>query len=655
MPTLGRYILERRIAAGGMAEVFLARQTGSYGFVKHVALKVLKQEVSRDDDNVRMFVREALVAAEFRHPNLAQVYEVGEEHGRLFIAMELVRGVSVAALIKGLRERNRTLPLNVAVRIAIDALDGLAHAHEAKGSDGKPLGLVHRDISPQNIMVSVDGTVKVVDFGIARAETAFGRTIAPKIKGKFHYMAPEQWDPHSTLDARADLFALGVVLYEMTTGGARLFQGDTPQELYRAIVMDPIPDPRSRVPDYPPELAAIVMRALERGPAARWPSARAMRTALVDFAQKQNWSLSSRAVADTVRDALGPGEIETRWEPVTDDDFPAKSLPAETSPVAGQTVTIQDRPSPIPRWSRLRRLFVTITGAVVVAAMSMALGFALGRRREPTSSSAGQTTLTNVETVRHDMDDRRNVGRTVVRVRGTAIVTRMDSLRTRWNDTHPETELRLEPAVSTQAIQALITGNVDVAVTMRPPTQEEITTARDRGVDLGEHARIVIGHAMARVAVHPSNSVPTLDVDQIRRIFRAEPGASWSTYGSDAGTIRVVLREPTTELLALVRETLFHGTSVPNGVESVESEEAARALVASDPHAVTVLTLATIEQSMGTVRPASADTVLKYPVYAITRGVARGTARTVIDWLRAPDIATLLHTQGVITETNRVQ
>ncbi|MEI8258188.1 MAG: serine/threonine-protein kinase, partial [Deltaproteobacteria bacterium] len=250
-PTLGRYVLERRIASGGMADVYLARQSGPYGFSKRVALKVLKREIAGDDDNVKAFIREALVAAEFRHPNLAQVYEVGENNGQLFLAMELVTGISVAAMMHMLVERGRELPRNVAVRIAIDTLDGLAHAHEAKDPDGKPLGLVHRDISPQNIMVSVDGSVKVVDFGIARAEMAFGRTVAPRIKGKFSYMAPEQWDAEGKLDARADLFAVGVVLYEMSTGGVRLFRGEGPRDLYKSVVIDAIPDPRTRDPSYP--------------------------------------------------------------------------------------------------------------------------------------------------------------------------------------------------------------------------------------------------------------------------------------------------------------------------------------------------------------------------------------------------------------------
>jgi serine/threonine-protein kinase len=392
-PTLGRYALERRIASGGMADVYLARQQGAYGFVKRVALKVLKREIAGDDENVKMFIREALVSAEFRHPNLAQVYEVGEVDGRLFIAMELVRGISVASLLRELVARDRTLPKNVAVRIAIDTLDGLAHAHEAHGPDGRALGLVHRDISPQNIMVAVDGSVKVVDFGIARAEINVAKTIAPRIKGKFSYMPPEQWEGREALDARADIFAVGIVLYEMTTGGVRLFRGDSPQDLYKAIVLDAIPDPRTREPDYPEPLARIVMRALERGPAARWPSARAMRTALLEYAQSQGWSLMQRAVSDQVRAAIGSGDVEDRWEPVagaietgesssapTDVDAQAPNLrEAPTRP--GRPAAGLAPPAIAPDVGRSTAL--AIAGAVFALVGGLLGGFALGRHTAP--------------------------------------------------------------------------------------------------------------------------------------------------------------------------------------------------------------------------------------------------------------------------------
>jgi serine/threonine-protein kinase len=637
MATLGRYTLERRIAAGGMAEVFLARQSGPYGFVKRVALKLLKHEVAGDDEHVRMFVREALVAAEFRHPNLAQVYEVGAEAGRLFIAMELVRGVSVAALLQGLAERGKGLPLNVAVRIAIDTLDGLTHAHEANGADGQPLGLVHRDISPQNIMVAVDGTVKVVDFGIARAERAYGRTLAPRIKGKFSYMAPEQWEPGGALDARADLFAVGVVLYEMTTGGARLFRGETPKDLYKAVVLDEIQHPRTRLPDYPPELAAIVLRALERGRPTRWPSARAMREALVSFAKRENWSLTSRAVADTVRDALGPGEIESRWEPVADEG--TSELHASPALAPDAPTRVERLPStPTARWMPVATW--AAAGVVLAGGLGFGTGHVLGRRSSGPARGEGFPHTTAASAA---------VPGAVLRVRGTEVITGVaDELRARWQTVHPETALRIEVAGATEAIGGLVAGTVDVALTLRAPSEGEMARGRERGVDLGEGARVPLGRAVAVVAVHPSNSVPTLDGAQAGRLFRTAATA-WGPFGSDAGAVRIVMRAPSSELLALANETLLAGVA-PRGLEVVESEAAARTLVASDPHAVTVLSLATAERAGSGVRGATEASVLSYPVVALTRGTAVGTARAFVDWLRAPELAPLLRAQSVVGE-----
>lgn len=473
-----------------MADVYLARQSGPYGFSKRVALKVLKREIAGDDDNVKAFIREALVAAEFRHPNLAQVYEVGKANGQLFLAMELVFGVSLAAMLHMLTERGRELPRNVAVRIAIDTLDGLANAHEAKDPDGRPLGLVHRDISPQNIMVSVDGSVKVVDFGIARAELAFGRTMVPRIKGKFSYMAPEQWDPEGKLDARADLFSLGVVLYEMTTGGDRLFHGDGPRELYKAVVIDAIPDPRARDPSYPEPLARIVMRALERGPSARWQSARAMRAALAAFAQEQNWSLSSKAVADGVRAALGPGELEARWEsvagaalePIAPDVNGVVTLDASGRLLSHDVPTRVEPRGPsgtgTARSRRARRQGVSIptaaVGAIGTLLLGFAGGFALARavvNRAPAAAALPVSAPRISPTVAVEPPEdpvRVSLDVTLEPVRA--------ALATRWNASHPSIVLRFaDPAGD--PVRAVIESRAELAVCDHAPSVDDLARA----------------------------------------------------------------------------------------------------------------------------------------------------------------------------------
>ncbi len=400
LPKFGRYLLERRIASGGMADVYLAVQQGSFGFTKRVALKVLRQDVASEDDNVRMFLREALVAAEFRHPNLVQVYEVGEERGKLFLAMELVRGISAASLMLLLAKRERSVPIPMAARIALDVLDGLAYAHEARGPDGAPFNVIHRDVTPHNILIAEDGTVKLVDFGIARAETALGKTQVARIKGKFSYMSPEQWDGSREIDGRADLFSLGVTLYEMSTGSGRLFRGSTAVELHHAVNRAPIAPPSSRVPNYPSNLGTVVMTALERDLGRRWPSARAMRTALAEAIESNHWQVDSRALAKLVAYALDGAPVDARWEPVRADadvlsGGPGPEVPSDPPPAGLRPASVTSVGSEAPKPSVLRAASVpglpvaNVPEAPAAATPVPVSGdYALGAPAGPTPGSA---------------------------------------------------------------------------------------------------------------------------------------------------------------------------------------------------------------------------------------------------------------------------
>ncbi len=385
---LGRYVLERRIASGGMADVYLARQIGAFGFAKNVAVKVLKSDISGDADHVRMFLREAMVAAEFKHPNLVQVYEVGEEGGRLFLAMELVRGVSLATIMQNLATRKRSIPIPLATKIARDALEGMAHAAEAVNAEGQPLKLVHRDLSPQNILVDVSGVVKVVDFGIARAETRAGRTQGAQIKGKFGYMAPEQWNASADIDARADLFSLAVVLYETSTGSRKLFRGQSAPELYRAILKDPIQPPTARVAEYPENLSDVIMRGLERDMNDRYPSALAMRDALDEVMRDNRWNVTSEDLARLVAMSLDGQSIEERWERIAAGQIEA---PGDGDDVAAAVAALNASRAPMRAGANLSGPYPAITpgdgapaggvSSATVSARPTSLGL------NPTSSS----------------------------------------------------------------------------------------------------------------------------------------------------------------------------------------------------------------------------------------------------------------------------
>src|SRR5919201_953905 len=231
---IGKYKLVRLIASGGMAEVYLARQAGAAGFEKLVCLKRILPHLARDRQFVEMFLNEARLAARLDHPNIVSIFDLGEANGNYFIAMEFIDGPSLRAVAKRAHERGERLPIAEVVKIVSMAAGGLHYAHDLAGPDGKPLGLVHRDISPDNILVHRNGVAKVVDFGIAKAVNSSGMTRTGTLKGKVAYMPPEQLRAEA-LDRRADVFALGVVLYEML-GGKRPWEGDSEVSLIGRIM-----------------------------------------------------------------------------------------------------------------------------------------------------------------------------------------------------------------------------------------------------------------------------------------------------------------------------------------------------------------------------------------------------------------------------------
>ncbi|MFZ4735056.1 MAG: protein kinase domain-containing protein [Bradymonadia bacterium] len=277
----GKYTLLRRIAVGGMAEIFLARQAGVGGFEKDVVVKRLLPSHAESVDFVQMFLDEARIAANLTHPNIAQIYDLGEQDDQHYIAMEYVHGVDLRRLCsQGIAEGNY-LPIQHALRIMVEVCDALAYAHARTGKDGAPLGIVHRDVSPTNILVTFEGGVKLVDFGIAKASNKLGVTKTGQIKGKYGYMSPEQVRG-GEIDARSDIFAVGINLYEITLG-RRLFRGDSEVDTLAAIENARVPSPRSISPDYPERLERIVLKALARDPEDRYPLVRALQMELEDF------------------------------------------------------------------------------------------------------------------------------------------------------------------------------------------------------------------------------------------------------------------------------------------------------------------------------------------------------------------------------------
>ncbi|MBA3398050.1 MAG: protein kinase [Deltaproteobacteria bacterium] len=321
---LGRYQIVKHLANGGMAQVLLARATGIENFERHVVVKRIHAERAEDPQFVKMFLDEARLAAQLHHNNIVQVHDIGKEKGEYFFAMEYVHGEDLRKLLMAVNKRQGTVPLEHVVTIVTTAAAALHHAHEQRGADRKPLGLVHRDVSPANILVGYDGNIKVVDFGIAKAALRGGdSTQVGALKGKVSYMAPEQC-AGKPIDRRSDVYALGIVLYELTTV-RRLFKGENDFLTMSAIVQGNIPKPTTHRPDIPVALEKIILKALALEPKERYQSADEMREALEQFAASLGLRTSTGALAGYMKQVFG-----VRPEPwLVEDDVAELELSAD--------------------------------------------------------------------------------------------------------------------------------------------------------------------------------------------------------------------------------------------------------------------------------------------------------------------------------------
>jgi serine/threonine-protein kinase len=307
---LDRYELLCPIASGGMATVWLARLRGKRGFEKLFAVKTIRTELVEDSRFQEMFLDEARIASGIQHPNVAQILDLGEERGVLFIVMEWVDGDSLTKVRKAAVKRDLKIPVGVALRVLADACAGLHAAHELRDENGHALGIVHRDVSPQNILVSAAGSVKVIDFGIAKAHNRKqGETGTGIVKGKIQYMAPEQIKKGRAVDRRTDVWALGVCLHELVTG--RLpNDGDDDIEVIRKLLGDEVP---RRVSGLPEAIVRILDRSIALDADDRFPTAAGMQRALEGAMLELGDSTTSEDVASFLRSSL-PELVERRRE-----------------------------------------------------------------------------------------------------------------------------------------------------------------------------------------------------------------------------------------------------------------------------------------------------------------------------------------------------
>lgn len=292
----GKYTLIRKLATGGMAELFLAIQKSVAGFEKLIVIKRILPPLNHDRAFVDMLLHEARVAATLSHPNIVQIFDVGQAEGQFFIAMEHVHGEDLRSIVRQMKKRGLLeFPVEHAIAIVLGMCAGLAYAHDRRDLDGTPLNIVHRDISPQNVVVTFTGDVKIVDFGIAKSDARSGEaTKSGKLKGKVPYMSPEQ-ARGETVDARSDIFSTGVMLFELTTG-KRLFKGASEYETLKLICERDYPRPSDVRPDYPRELEAIVMKALAKDRDQRYQTAREMQAALEGYVRRSQIAVSNIAL-----------------------------------------------------------------------------------------------------------------------------------------------------------------------------------------------------------------------------------------------------------------------------------------------------------------------------------------------------------------------
>jgi serine/threonine-protein kinase len=341
---LDRFELVAELASGGMATVYLARLSGVGGFQRFVAIKRLHPHLAKDAEFIQMFLDEARLAARIHHPNVVPILEIGQSADGYYLVMEYIEGDTLGRLLARSAQAQTKFPPHVGVRIVLDTLAGLHAAHELKDDDGKPLECVHRDVSPQNVLVGVDGSSRITDFGVARATSRLSTTRTGQLKGKLAYMAPEQARGLKDVDRRADVFAMGTVLWE-ALACKRLFKGDGEADTLNRVLHEPIPNVRSVNPEVPAALETVVTRALDRDRDKRFSSAAEFADALERAARVVGTLAAHREVAQYVDRVIGTEisaqrEAVRAWlarsEPSRQDVPSVEKLVPETTKVEGK-------------------------------------------------------------------------------------------------------------------------------------------------------------------------------------------------------------------------------------------------------------------------------------------------------------------------------
>src|SRR5688572_21651376 len=403
------------IASGGMATVYLARLTGMGGFQRFVAMKRLHPHLANEEEFVEMFLDEARIAARIHHPNVVPILEVGASQVGYYLVMEYIEGDTLARLLARAASLGKRLPVSIALRVAIDMLSGLHAAHELHDDSNQPVNLVHRDVSPQNVLVGQDGIARITDFGVARAASRLTATRVGQLKGKIAYMAPEQAAGSEELDRRADVFSSGVVIWE-ALAQKRLFKAENEAATLSRVITEPVPLLFQVAPVVSKEVSGVVMRALDRDVDKRFPSCAAFADALEAAAALKDKVATPRELAAYVQEVMGQEIAQQRdnvrtWlahsEPtgaaqpeLPPGVLPSSSVSAAAMSIPGFTEASQSGASrSLPMVAQPKRSRAPLVlGSLLLVGLLGAGGFMFTRSARSVGPAAGEATDGSVAT-----------------------------------------------------------------------------------------------------------------------------------------------------------------------------------------------------------------------------------------------------------------
>ncbi|HEY5947335.1 MAG TPA: substrate-binding domain-containing protein, partial [Kofleriaceae bacterium] len=612
LDTIGVYQLIARLGRGGMADVFLAVRSGLVGFSKLAVVKRLRPDLMTDTHAERyrtLLLDEARIAARLRHPNIVPTFEVGEHAGQPFIAMEYLEGQPVSQVIMRAQRRGLEIPVELSLQVVAQTLAALEYAHQLTDYDGSSLGVVHRDVSPQNIFWTYAGEVKLVDFGVAKFVHGRDETQIGMLKGKLGYMAPEQARCEN-IDGRADVFAAAVVLWELVTG-RRMLGGKTQAAQLRKLLFEPLPPLQEAKPDVDDRIARICDRALERDPARRYASAAAMRDDIEHVLGKRGpgrdelaafikplFAQDREEVAEQIRSAMS-GSAQSSLITLCSAEPSGSYLEIEVVE-RPRTVVAHPPPPLITRGPRVALFATVLLAGIAVTLAAFALFWTNAHptagaavlpaadpapvAREPTLRLCGSNTI--------GAELGPSIVEAFLRRRGATDVIRSAGaephhLRIASTLDGAPIAIDLAAAGSSTGFEGLVAGRCDIAMSSRPVNTAELAAADHAG--LGDLRGPATEHVLAldgiAVIVHSNNPVRQLDRDALHGVFTGAI-TDWAQLGGTPGPIHVLARDHHSGTYDTFKALVLGKDELRSGTPRYEDSVALSDKVAADPNAI---------------------------------------------------------------------